>query len=429
MLAKRISATVATQFAVLFMGIFTSVVINRMLQPEGRGLLTTYTTAIHLIATMGSLGLTKGYTYSISHSKGDSTVIKNAVTAALLNGLLLGILTIPLAQVHLGGLFDQLPDGVVALSIFATISFSLMGAGNEIVRGMNRIREFNIGSIIYQGLYLILNLIVATTIGLQLDRVVVIFILCQWITSFYYFFIIYRDAPGLNFTWRVMREFITYGFKYLLYTLLSALHNRVDVLIIGSLLTSRDVGQYSTGVNLAQLLWNLPFAINIILFPYIAERESNDDVSIQTARITRATTMLLIIIAIPFAILAPFIIQLLYGSEYLPAVEPLRWLLPGIIAFGIVRVAGAHLLGRNQLMAITALTGFAMILNVILNLSLIPILGINGAALASSVTYILNAFGAAWLVSREGHVTVIDILMPRLLDLQSMRKSASKLVK
>jgi O-antigen/teichoic acid export membrane protein len=113
----------------------------------------------------------------------------------------------------------------------------------------------------------------------------------------------------------------------------------------------------------------------------------------------------------------------------LPAVPPLQYLLPGIVTFSTVRILGGHLVGRGRIVALTVVSTIILVVNVIMNLVLIPTWGVIGASISSSVTYTINAILFAWLLSQEGYVRPIDVLLPKREDFVVLIQGLTRILK
>jgi O-antigen/teichoic acid export membrane protein len=119
-------------------------------------------------------------------------------------------------------------------------------------------------------------------------------------------------------------------------------------------------------------------------------------------------------------IFADLIVDILYSSEFSSVVAPLRWLLPGIFALSLGKVLVAELLARQKPFYSLWATGVAVVVNVLLNFSLVPQLGISGAAIASTISYSLLSVMITWCYLRE---TGVDWkwLLPCKDDLSAYR--------
>jgi O-antigen/teichoic acid export membrane protein len=118
---------------------------------------------------------------------------------------------------------------------------------------------------------------------------------------------------------------------------------------------------------------------------------------------------------------AELAVRVLYSSAFIPAVGPLRWLLPGIFTLSIGKTVVAELVAKEKI-HYTLWAGIgAVVANIIGNLVLIPVMGISGAALASSISYSLLSLIVIWCYLLE-----VDLpwsaLVPRRDDLSAYVK-------
>ena len=87
----------------------------------------------------------------------------------------------------------------------------------------------------------------------------------------------------------------------------------------------------------------------------------------------------------------------------------LRLLLPGVVALAAARPLGAVLLKQGRALVLTLLCLGALCLNIALNLSLLPRLGIRGSSIASSICYVALALSYVALASRHSGQPAGDV--------------------
>jgi O-antigen/teichoic acid export membrane protein len=93
--------------------------------------------------------------------------------------------------------------------------------------------------------------------------------------------------------------------------------------------------------------------------------------------------------AIAAAALAGWLVPFVFGTAYRGSIEPLRWLLPGTLAFSLQSVLSNYIAGRGRprLVLIAWLAG--AVVAIAADLVVIPAFGIAGAAIVSSASYVL----------------------------------------
>lgn len=186
----------------------------------------------------------------------------------------------------------------------------------------------------------------------------------------------------------------------------------IDILLLQPLSGSEQTGQYKAALVIAEFLWFVPMAIQLVLLQATSELWANENVDQITsiaARATRYTLLLTVLLALGLAALADPFVPLYFGSEFADAIDPLLLLLPGVIGFAIARPIYAIGQGKGDLRILILATGVAALLNVVLNLILIPRFGMYGAAVATSIGYGSMAGLHVWSARRIGFDPLADL--------------------
>src|SRR6185312_10278454 len=146
-----------------------------------------------------------------------------------------------------------------------------------------------------------------------------------------------------------------------------------------------EVGLYALAVTLTQLIMVVGGAVSTAVFSRVGSGvDMPAEAAERTAALSRGVVVIQSMLAVLLAVLAVPLLVLVYGSDFEAAASPIWLLLPGVVALGAGSVLAAHLagLGRPDLNLLGSLASLAVTLP--LDLLLIPPLGMNGAALAST---------------------------------------------
>jgi O-antigen/teichoic acid export membrane protein len=176
-----------------------------------------------------------------------------------------------------------------------------------------------------------------------------------------------------------------------------------DTIFIGYFMSNAEVGIYRTAFQLTSVATFTTLAFHTVLYPKISAWAAQDKKTEIENSLARAFTYSLFL-AIPACIggwiLGERLIYYLYGAAFTS----------GTLAFFVlllVQVANVFMfLGTTSLNALNRpkdafrITIIAAIANIILDIALIPVLGITGAAIATLIAMIINAVGALTLLSR-----------------------------
>lgn len=205
------------------------------------------------------------------------------------------------------------------------------------------------------------------------------------------------DADGLRPEWfRVgMPLFLILVFMYLL--------TRTDVLLVGSMLGQEAVGLYGAASKTATTVNFAFFAVNAAGAPLISSFFAAGDMD-GLRRLVRRTSRWVfwpaLAIAAGLALLGRPILSL-FGAEFLAAYAEMLILSAGYLATASMGLTSSllNLTGNERVGALSF--GVAVLLNLLLNLLLIPRLGTEGAALATALSMASWSVIVAFLARRR----------------------------
>jgi O-antigen/teichoic acid export membrane protein len=203
-------------------------------------------------------------------------------------------------------------------------------------------------------------------------------------------------APRLRWHHALFRRTFGYGLKAYAVTFFGFLVLRVDALLVQDWRGAFEAGQYGVAVQLGDLMLTVSTTVAMITFPTAAERGAAAWPLIR--RLTHATGAALAVACVIAYMLAPWGIQLLFGKPFVPAASAFRILLPGIWCLSIETLLVQYLNGLGMPIVILWCWLGALAVNIIANAFLIPTMGIDGAAWASTFAYAFMAFLVAALV-------------------------------
>jgi O-antigen/teichoic acid export membrane protein len=194
--------------------------------------------------------------------------------------------------------------------------------------------------------------------------------------------------------------------------------------IIAAMLTPADLGLYSISVLIAETIWYLPNSIGQVLFAKTAS-EKKEDADYFTPLVCRSVIFVTFFACTVLFLISDFIIPLLFTSMFLSSVMALKLLLPGIFFFSISKILAQDLVGRGFPQYASVAATIALVAIIIFDLLLIPRLGINGASLASTISYFLSAITILYLFKKKSQVKLWDILIIKPNDLTEYHRIIS----
>jgi O-antigen/teichoic acid export membrane protein len=416
----NILSTLASRIAMMCVALASSMVLARVLGPQGRGLFALILVLPEMLRSFGLFGFEQSNAvYAGLFPDGRKALVWQSLLTAFVIGCAFAVGGVVYLLRGAPG-FPNLLKGPLWLYLltFATLPFGLLSDyWGAILRGMNRIHLLNILEIsIKVGMLLLLcaalfifhagvtGAVWANFLGYLLGVVLLlVFLLRAGILA----------APTLDFPlWKKSAGFAIPAHAG---TIAAYLNYRVDEILVASMLPVAQLGFYSIAVGMVERIWIVPGAVATALLPHLTNSRERDP---KTAAIIARHVMLWVGAGcLLLFVAAGWIVRFLYTNEFAPAVAPLRWLLPGIFTLSIGKVLVAELLAQEKPRYTIYASTLAAIANVLANVLLIPRMGISGASLASSISYTLLSAVLIWYYLRETGVGWTE-LIPRPQDIR-----------
>ena len=227
----------------------------------------------------------------------------------------------------------------------------------------------------------------------------------------------------------LIKSLMKYGIIYALAFLVTRLNYRVDLLILKRLSEISEVGYYSLGVNIAETIWQIPTAVGLVLMTHSAREKDQQLITAQVCSLLRVSLIISGLAALVLFILTPFLIKVIFGAPYLPSIPIVRTILPGILFFVVLKIVNSQFVGNGKPeLAIYALLP-SVIINVVLNIILIPAYQGVGAAMATNISYFCGSFTLLVIYSKTYAVSLVDIFTYRNSDFGFIQTLRHKLIR
>jgi len=191
---------------------------------------------------------------------------------------------------------------------------------------------------------------------------------------------------------RTDKAMLAYALPFMVVSLLSMMSHWLDVMMLGMLTDTATVGLYHPAARTAGLIRSVLLAFAGIAAPMIADLHAQHQTA-EIGRIYKMVTRWIVVVILPPAIL--FIAL----PDHVLAVFGARFATGGTIALLLLTAASFLQACFGLSSTVLAMTGYArlslfnafgaLILQVVLNLFLIPRMGLNGAALATLLLFAL----------------------------------------
>jgi O-antigen/teichoic acid export membrane protein len=211
-----------------------------------------------------------------------------------------------------------------------------------------------------------------------------------------YYFTYQRKQRSIfkwSFNYQLAVKLLKYSWPLIISGIMVSLYMKIDAIMLQNIAGVKEAGAYATVAQFSEA-WNfIPAVIVTSLFPAILNAR-RDDVARYKKRIQHLYD-LMVYLSLPVAIIITFASPLIYKlltPEYAYAAPTLSvhiW--SGVFVF-LGAASSQYLIAENFNKLTFIRTGFGAIVNIVLNLILIPHMGMMGAAIATLVAYASATF-------------------------------------
>jgi O-antigen/teichoic acid export membrane protein len=226
---------------------------------------------------------------------------------------------------------------------------------------------------------------------------------------FTYFLFLFKETKLKNPEKEHVEETVRFGIILFAGTLAGIIISCIDVLAITYFKGIEDVGLYQAAFPTAQFLWIFSSAISIVILPVISELWVLRKKKILDNTVSIVIKFLFIFLFPVAAILISFpdlTLSMLFGEAYIPAAGALQILAVGAIFYSVYSLLNITLIGIGKPSISTKIFVAMTFIALLLNLLLVPLFGIIGAAIATVISYVAGFCIAFLLLKRDIKIKV-----------------------
>lgn len=378
----------------MFVGLFVGIWVARYLGPDQFGLLSYAQSFVFLFTAVATLGL-------------DSIVVRELVRSQEQHGILIG----SAFGLKLLGALLVLPVLFLAVQFTGNDTFTNLLV--FLIASATIFQSFNVIDFFYQARVQSKYVAIANSVVLAISSLVKITLILNQAPLIAFALMTLFDSVLLSlgliffyksqsklkvsnwhFKWSVAKRLLSDSWPLLLSGFVISVYMKIDQVMIKEMLDAEAVGLYASAVKLSEAWYFIPMVIANSIFPaIIAAKASNKDLYVQ--RLQDLYKLMIwggIFIAIIITPTSSFLVGSLYGESYQEASSILMihvW--AGI--FVCAGIASNKWLISENLQVYSMINTFVgAILNVLMNYYLIDKIGINGAAIATLISYSVAAY-------------------------------------
>ena len=378
------------QFFSLAVSFFVGAWLARYLGPGNYGVLNYSMSFAGIFSFLASLGLDNILVRELVKNPDKRNQLLG--TSFFLK-LLAGIATCFLVVISA---FAWEPDNLARLLIIifsSTFILQSFGVTGLFFQATVKARKIFVSQIVAMVVSSLLKIFIILN-GLNVVWVMATYVLDGVFSSFVTLIIYKKNGFKLSswiFEWPLARALLKDSWFLMLSSVAIFIYVRIDQVIIGKLLGQIDVGYYAAAVKLSEI-WNfIPAIIGTSLFPAIINSKAlgREIYRRRLGLFYKLLFFISVLIAATVFLFSEPLINLLFGSGYQPSVSVLRIYVWASISMFVTVGINQQLTADNNTRALFIINLLGMAANIILNIWLIPKIGLKGAALATLISYAL----------------------------------------
>ncbi|MDA7625460.1 polysaccharide biosynthesis C-terminal domain-containing protein [bacterium] len=418
---KKIGFNYISIYLVTIFTFVNGILVARYYGPEGKGLLATYFFIPSAIILYLEFGINESIVHYISSNY---RIPKRFLFRAFSITIILSLIILFIYAFNFNREFWDL--GVLGpFTLILLFSNQLL---DSYLKGRLKLNILSINNLLKAALFLF-TVAVAINYNFSVSHIlegyIIVLILSLLHLSFRAIFLDFdKSRPTIQ-----EKEIISFGFKSYLFKVLSSSESIFDKLIVVTILSYSAFGEYSVSVGLSGLCYMIIVSpISKIFLPILNKFEEHEKVFIAIV-LSKTTFLIILFLGILIINFSDNLVKLLYGNEFKNASTALAILMFGVIFKSPLPFLTHFYKSISKPEVLVKISLISLPINIIGSVVLIPLMGIKGAAIVSSVTYSLYSFLLVYKFMSHTNTSLLELLSFNVKDLRSVTKSLKLTIK
>jgi O-antigen/teichoic acid export membrane protein len=417
----------------ILLGMVSRIIVARYLTQGEYGIYSLALVILNVVIVLSAGGLQVASPRQIAFYRGknDALKVRGIVVSSLQIAVILGVffsLVLFFASDLISTRLFHSPELSTPLRVFciAIPFFVLIHIFTAIFRGFDRAEPGVYFRDISRNVLFTLLLVAVVLLGLPFMGVVYTFVASILLTCIAFAIYAIRKPPltlkdegSVSIVDPVGKELLLFSLPLFAAAMLANATTWIDTLMLGYFMVPDDVGLYNAALPLIQFLSVVSAAFTFLYVPLMSKlyaKDQMDEIKRSYAIVTKWIFVATLPVFLIFVLFPEATLNILFGSRYIDAAFALQILSVGFFLLAAFGPTGNTLIALGKIRFIMWSTLAAMIINIILNIVLIPPLGIVGAAIAtaSSVVFLTFSWAARLYSLYKMHPFTKNYLKPAI---------------
>lgn len=389
-IAKNTTILSISQIVTYILGFFTTMYTARYLAAGGFGILSLAISMTGIFGILADMGLSTLMVREVARNKAlaDKYVSNAFIMKIILSFLMLGLIFLTVNTIK----YNQTVSIIIYLIALSTIIGAFVTILSAIFQANEKMEHVSI-SIILNSVLMLSGTLIGIHYNMNIFYFATLYII-SYILVFVYISSAYLrtfSMPKIEIDFSFWKSTLKEAWPFGITSLSGMLYTYIDSIMLSIIQGNEVVGWYSAAYRLMLVVLFIPNAANMAIFPIMSRYYTSSKESLQV--MYERYFKYMIILGIPIGsgttILADKIILVIFGPGYTQSVIALQILIWTMV-FTFAGASFVQLLQSiNKQLIITKISGICVIINIILNLTLIPKYSYIGASFATVLTEIV----------------------------------------
>ena len=420
---KDVSVAFVTTGVIQGVNIITGLLAARLLLPEGRGELAAIILWAGIIAELGNLGLHDALLYR-SATRSASPRSLFAASMALIGALSVVLIAVGLVVVPM--IFESHSAEMRTIAIIFLCAYmptyftSLFTSG--MFQGNLQMTVWNMLRVLVPTTYLAVIGILWLVFEAGVAEFAAAYITSQAVAAGVGLYMVARRGwMAWKAELEVVRSLVVYGVKVHVGEVVYSLRQRLDQALISLWLPLSDLGLYAVALTVANGPLIMVYTLANVAFPKISQQPSIGGKVTVFGRYLRFSLAVAAALIIVLWGVVPWLLPLLFGKPFTPAVPITNILLLGTLPLAAKLMFQQALKAWDRSLVVSRAELVGLAIAVIAIFTLLPLFGLAGAAWSLVLSQIATAAMMGFSVYRELQIPLLKLFVPTAEDWQLTR--------
>ena len=314
----------------------------------------------------------------------------------------------------------QIPDTVFHTTIYWATSLLAFNICFGLLRGLGLFKLLGFISVLKLAITLFGTVFFIKVQGLDIEAPILANILANIISTGLVLFYLFKGIAwkfGLP-TRQSCFELSSYGLRMVGGSVGMIVNLQIITILLSIYASTEEVGYFSLAIALLTQIGTLSDVLNTVLLPRISRSENGRSELVQTSAAWVSLSILTASLLLVF--LADIIVPTLFSADFIPSIQLLWILAPGMWLRATSKSISSYFTGTNRPQVITTNTFICIVSNILFFFLLTPLLGLVGAAIANTLANAVSFLHMSLRFKAHTGHSLSGSLLPTTIKLRSI---------